>query len=360
MFRRILVPLDGSALAERAITPALNIAQRFNGHITLVRVVEQRGLTTEPPIAPPVSLLEAQKQSRGEFALANAYLSAVATRLEMDGFTAVDTLTVHGKPATELVAQANNHDLVVMSTRGRGGLSRMIGGSVAATVIREANLPVLLLTDRQPMPLQHSFQSVLVPLDGTMPSEQALPLAAAMVAPGGELLILHISNPSSPLSSLPWDEAFGYDHAEASEEGPTHRYIDNLPTHLLPADLHWRAINATGKPAEAILSYTEAVDLVVMTTRARNGIDILLGGSVTEQVSSNSPVPVLALRQQPLTKEWQAERSGVGSEYEREYERELSGRVGQARTTTPISREYERDRPTTRERERERELMTLD
>jgi len=142
MFQKILVTLDGSEFAERALGPAAQIAKEFHSKITLLRipVIEAQvaapygiGLPSEPDV----------KRSHDE---AESYLYSIQMRLLGSG-VAARTEVVSGVPADVIldVAEAERIDLIVMSTHGRSGLSRLFYGSVAESVLRGASIPVLLI-----------------------------------------------------------------------------------------------------------------------------------------------------------------------------------------------------------------------
>ncbi len=148
MYSRILVPLDGSPLAEAALPHATAVARCFNAGLTLQQVVSTLPVATtvdttatagaETVLA--VEAIEATEQAAVE------YLNEVARRPELAGIS-VKVEVVRGGPAREIVRQAQRGkaDLIVMSTHGRSGLGRLVFGSVADEVLREAGIPILLI-----------------------------------------------------------------------------------------------------------------------------------------------------------------------------------------------------------------------
>jgi nucleotide-binding universal stress UspA family protein len=147
-FKRILVPLDGSPLAEKALPVAMSLAQRFDGQIILLRVVDFPVLVTPVmyPEIPPSQLVEIRDQARQE---AEAYLKARQDELSRQGFD-VRIFLGETSPAEHIIntADAEEVDLIVMSTHGRGGLARWALGSVADRVIRHGPCPVLLIRQK--------------------------------------------------------------------------------------------------------------------------------------------------------------------------------------------------------------------
>jgi nucleotide-binding universal stress UspA family protein len=140
MYKRVLVPLDGSELAEETLPHAAVHAGQFGGEIVLLKVLEP---LPEPSMAGRGAVRSAEVASAQ---LAEDYLEGIAAGLREQGIPA-QTVTVEGKPYVEIIrfAEENEIDLVVMSTRGHSGLSRWLLGSVADRVARGATVPLLLV-----------------------------------------------------------------------------------------------------------------------------------------------------------------------------------------------------------------------
>src|SRR6266516_4411000 len=195
--KRILVPLDGSELAERALPFARSLAHMVGGDLILARVANGRR-----PFGDPV---EAQIEAAAE---AEAYLERLADDRRA-GCVAERSLP-YGDPATEIARLAGERsaDLIVMSTHGRSGLSRALVGSVADTLVRRTALPLLLV--RAGLPLdrwEHGLRRILVPLDGSELAEAALPQAS-----GARVTLLQVVGPPAPelqpyeVAGLPEDD----------------------------------------------------------------------------------------------------------------------------------------------------------
>jgi nucleotide-binding universal stress UspA family protein len=136
-FEKILVPLDGSALAETAIPAAVQLAKQQHGTVVLMRAAEAPWLSGEGAVDAQVAIVRE----------AEGYLGALADRLRADGCDEVDTSVWYGAPATSIVdaAKAQRTDLIVMTSHGRSGLGRLILGSVAESVLRGTTTPILLV-----------------------------------------------------------------------------------------------------------------------------------------------------------------------------------------------------------------------
>ena len=146
MFSKILVPLDGSELAEHAMEVAVGIAQKFGSEVFLLRVaVAEPALVGLPGMAPrPYETFGGNAQRDQDEA--ESYLYSI--KLRWFGRGVAFHAQVLSGTAPELIvetARAQEADLIVMSTHGRSGLSRLIYGSVAEAVLRGAHVPVLLV-----------------------------------------------------------------------------------------------------------------------------------------------------------------------------------------------------------------------
>jgi nucleotide-binding universal stress UspA family protein len=143
MFKKILVPLDGSSFAEEALPHARELAECGGAEIVLARVDEPY----EPPpgiFVPATAIPEVVRLSAGE------YLEQLVSRLRLAGFK-VESVVLDGKVADALLKYAREEgvDLIVMSTHGRTGISRLLMGSVAEQIVHGAHCPVLLMRPQE-------------------------------------------------------------------------------------------------------------------------------------------------------------------------------------------------------------------
>jgi nucleotide-binding universal stress UspA family protein len=135
--RTILVPLDGSLVAEAALTPAVEFARQAGATLVLLRAAQAHAL-------PTTDLIEVQVHVMRE---AQDYLDTVGTRLRAAGMGAVEVSAWYGPPVEAIVetARYRHADLIVMSSHGRSGVSRLVLGSVAESVLRSTAVPILLI-----------------------------------------------------------------------------------------------------------------------------------------------------------------------------------------------------------------------
>ncbi len=140
MYMRIVVPLDGSPLAEQALPHAVAQASQFGADLILLKVMAR---LPEVVFSAPAAVLSAERMSAQ---LAQDYLEEVAAGIREQG-VAVQVAAVEGKPYVEIIrfAEEQGADMIVLSTRGQSGFSRWLLGSVADRVVRGATVPVLLV-----------------------------------------------------------------------------------------------------------------------------------------------------------------------------------------------------------------------
>ncbi len=149
MYKKILVPLDGSPLAEAALPPVVELAQCTGAKIILLRVLltpVYEYMRTDPVVATVTA--EAREINRDEV---QNYLEYMAAGLRQKGLT-VETQVCEGPIADAILdyAESIHTDLIAMSTHGRSGLARWLIGSVADKVVHAATMPVLLVRPRLP------------------------------------------------------------------------------------------------------------------------------------------------------------------------------------------------------------------
>lgn len=144
MYKRVLIPLDGSALAEQALPHAIAQARHFKAELILLKAVEPF------PHARGMSLADLERIRQQAHTWAHEHLERLAADIQQQGVS-VQKVTIDGHPHTGIAdyAETNQVDLIVMSTRGQSGLSRWLMGSVADRVVRGAMIPVLLVRTRR-------------------------------------------------------------------------------------------------------------------------------------------------------------------------------------------------------------------
>lgn len=299
MFHKIMVPVDGSTFAEHSLPFATAVARRQGAEIDLALVHVRYS-----PTAPDMALLREvtewdsrQKQQEAD------YLHELADRVHVQEHVAVlphllagDVVTALEKSVRQLGA-----DMVVMTTHGRAGLERAWLGSVADGLVRHIDVPILLIrpSDQEPAVHTHDatrYEHVLIPVDGTALSETALGPALDL-APDARITLIRVIVPPVAASSPYLPHAVRI----AREQARQHAYEANdyIQTHVAMLRRRGRSVEGVvltdAQEADAILEYAReaGVDLIAMTTHARNPLARMLLGSVTDRVVRGAAVPVL-------------------------------------------------------------------
>jgi nucleotide-binding universal stress UspA family protein len=293
MLQTILVPLDGSPLAERALPYATTLARRSGSRVVLVEAVQAHPL----PGADPG---DAQAELTGR---AEENLRGTASRLAADGVTAephvYDDDPVH---AILDLAERQCADLIVMATHGRGGFGRMLYGSVADQVLRHATIPVLLV----PSIVDHAWPTdrplrLLVPLDGSKLAEESLQsvelLAEAFEA--RPTLLRVVEPPTYPL----YGDGYAYvPFDEDTELADARQYLNDQVGRLCQRGRQAEVSVAVGPPARIIAETARArgADVIVMSTHGHSGLSRLILGSVATSILRQTTVPLLLARPSAL------------------------------------------------------------
>jgi nucleotide-binding universal stress UspA family protein len=295
MYKQILVSLDGSAFAESALPLALEVSRRTGAAVHIATVLE------------PVTSFAYEGWEGAAVEWSEQYLQDVVTRIGDKAGGAVTHAVLNGHTVETLQKEcdAKKVDLVVMASHGRGALSRMWLGSVADGFVRHTSLPVLLVRpeeDAEPATtFEHSFETLLVPLDGSELSEDALAHATEF----GELFdsAYHLTR----IVSYPVDIASPYlphtaqlnqqimeDAKKAAGE-----YLEERAEAMRRRGLRvTTSVAADAQAGTGILAEAEAVgaDMVCMSTHGRTGFSRAILGSAADKVLRGLHVPLLLHR----------------------------------------------------------------
>ena len=147
MYKQIVVPLDGSELAEEALNQAKNLSKSSGSPLKLVRVVDTYRTQSLPATGMALDYAMLSELAEEEIEDAKKYLTDKVEALRNEGFE-VSGDVLHGPIARQIVSVADENDIIVMSSHGRTGIKRWFLGSVAEEVMRNAECPVLLHNSR--------------------------------------------------------------------------------------------------------------------------------------------------------------------------------------------------------------------
>jgi nucleotide-binding universal stress UspA family protein len=285
MYDRLLVPTDGSDVAEAAGDAAIALARRFDAELHALHVLEMGEL---PP--------GFEDEEAGDFAhRGEEAATALAERAAAAGVESASAVLESNQQIHEaILSYAEDHgvDCIVMGTYGRTGIDRFVLGSVAEQTLRESPVPVV--TVHEDTVIDADFESILVPTDGSDSAEAAVDQAIELAsADDAALHVVYVVD-----TGVVWDET-GAGTVLDALEGAGQRALDSVVERARAAGVSTvEASVLNGVPHRAIDEYaTERdVDLVVMGTHGRTGVDRYLLGSVTERVVRLTDVPVLALK----------------------------------------------------------------
>lgn len=300
IFRKILVPLDGSILSEAAVDPALTLAEAAKGDLALLsaftaqEMVDLAFSSLEPAVLPPGAAPMRERLS--------VYLDGLRSSRASQGVP-IETVVIEGEAADCVVetAVANHADLILMSTHGRSGASRLFLGSVTESVLRRAPCPVLAVRG------QPTFRRIIIVVNQIMLSEQALDPGFAIASCFGAQVHLLLVSSDSPINPRPNSERDETASQPQGNETFRHEeaYLEDLKDRYQMAQPVVTAVRG-GKRESAILAYAEAqdADLIVLASRGRTGLRRWLFGSVSGKIMRQAPCSVMVIPPQPRVAGW--------------------------------------------------------
>ena len=290
MLKTILVPLDGSALAERSLSLATALSIPTAAHLLLVRV-------------------SAGKAPADDGAPLGTYLEKTAADLRDRGFR-VDTAELNGEPVARTISEAAREhpaDLIVMTTHGRTGPTRWVLGSVAEALVTCSPVPILLQRawdpDRRAI-LLGDQPKLLVPVDGSRFSEAVLPAALALADDlGAEILLVRVDQQAHDILRAEEDVATSIGKQEYHAVGAIRDYLDGLAARMrTDSGVPISCQVERGDPATAIIGAAEEAHaaLVLMATHGRSGFQRMALGSVADRVLQHGRAPLVLVHPIPV------------------------------------------------------------
>lgn len=296
MFRSLLIPLDGSRLAEAALPPALSLAQTLGAPVTLLHIIEKGA---------PASVHQEPHLRQAEEA--EAYLQRIAQRFAEAGVTV--HVHVHTRAVTNvaesIVAHAMHEfspDLIVMCAHGQGGLRDVLIGNIAQQVLARHQTPILLCRPQTETPPPFTLRRLLLPLDEESRHDISLEYARHLGgAYAAEVCLLTVIPTLTTLRGeraaagtlLPLTAATYLDWLE--EEVGAH--LQAHQQDLQRAGVRTCVRVERGDPAEQIVRTAEAedADLILLATHRKAGLDAFWSHSVAPEVTRRTRRPVLLI-----------------------------------------------------------------
>lgn len=291
MYKRILVPLDGSALSERVLPIARRLARAFGASIDLFYAIQAPSEEISEGIPEEIT---SQAKKDGE-----EYLERMANSLSTDSEEMRIGYSVQaGYPASMIIelSESQRETLIVMSTHGYSGLQLLLLGSVASKVVQAAKTPVLLIPAgaKNPEGDLVEFKRIIVPLDGSRLAECSLPYVVDLCKIlEMELILVRSYHPNFPGSSIRMHDVSQIVHDSAEN------YVREKARQLESEGLKKVSYKVLrGLPAAQITDFAIETpnSLTAMCTHGRHGIGRWMLGSVTNAVINSSEEPVLVIR----------------------------------------------------------------
>lgn len=282
MYRKMLVLLDGSNLAEVVFTYAQELAARLNIDLELLHVCSPQEAEQLPMRQAYMEKMAEVLQNKAAEILAK--IGDKTSDLKVKAFGKV----VVGYPAEEILkyADENNIDLIMLSTHGRSGLRAWDIGNVANKVIHAAKVPVWLV----PTELREEIiydklpkRTMVIPLDGSQRSEAVIPHAINIANQRGaesEIVLIHVDNPTKSLITA--------DQVKQQQAGrlEKEKYLEAVVQRFGEAGIKARAEILLGEPAPTIINFVKnnPAQLIAMATHGHAGLSRMIFGSTTENI----------------------------------------------------------------------------
>jgi nucleotide-binding universal stress UspA family protein len=280
MGKKILVATDFSELGRAAVVTALELAKALDAQVDVLHAFTMLGMADSGGYT-AAQLQQFETNARAD-------LSQAADAIGRAGRLG-ESLLAPGEPSQQILRAAESHkaDLIVLGSRGRRGLSRMVLGSTAEHVLRKAHVPVLVIKEPNTRPLATIGVAVDLGEDSTRVVATSFELASAL---GAKVHLLHAYAPvvvpnEYGAGTIPYESL----HEKAREA------LRDLASPYEHSPAMGKCVVQLGDPTTVILELTEQLklDLVVLGTQAKQGFTRLVAGSVAESVLRQSPAPVL-------------------------------------------------------------------
>jgi nucleotide-binding universal stress UspA family protein len=288
--KKILATTDFSKISLVGVRYAVSLADKVDAGVALVHVIEPA-----PRFAGMESVVLA-KDDADVIELAERELARLAEK-ESKKDLAVQSFVRHGKPFNEIAALARSReaDLVVIATRGYTGLKNIWLGSTAEQVVRHAPCAVLTVPPQNAKAAAFQLKRIVVPIDFSETSAQALPYAAALAEQfGAEIILLHVIE----WVAIPSELGSAPSAITEADKGSVAKDLSRLRQEVLGEQVPGRTIVRAGAPFQEITRAAKEMgaDMIILTTRGYTGLQNILLGSTAERVVRHAECPVLVVR----------------------------------------------------------------
>jgi len=303
MYKKMLIPLDGSELAEIVLSYAMELTGRLDLDASLLHICEPTGSDSQFMCRSYIERVAEKVRDGSREAQSSTGLSSGIKKVKVTGNV------VTGHPAEEIIRFAidDNVDFILMATHGRSGVKRWAMGSVADKVLRASPVPVWLVRSAIPEENIHdewNNRTLLVPLDGSELAEAVLPHVEALAKqPKKEtmkIVLLRVAEDPFITADYPftdWEEHVKRTKEHFKQGAKT--YLKKTQQRLIESGLKVDFKVLQGDPADQIIKYAHEnlPNLVIMATHGRSGIGRWEYGSVADKVLHGVSSPVFMVRQ---------------------------------------------------------------
>ncbi len=295
MYKRMLVPVDGSPLAKVIIEYARKLVSIIGLEVVILKVLAPEDKTLLP--------------------MNQAYIDRAAERIACGGFG--DELKCRGElvidrspvEAIKKSARKNNVDFILMATHGRSGFSRLVIGSVADALLRKSQIPIWLIhtgIPKERMMDPSSGSQIMLLLDGSKRAESSIPHVEKLAKQFGvdvtEVVLVRVCEEPEIISDYPPNMPLSWEDYVATEKDKckhdSKNYLEEIIGNLRDKGINARYEILMGEPTAEIIGYAQQSNfrLIVMATHARSGFSRWAYGSVAEIVIKGATVPVFLVR----------------------------------------------------------------
>lgn len=297
MFKHILLPLDGSSLAERVLPHALSLSKAFNAKLTLLRVVYQVDHKTQLSSVNPIDWQMRVSEAEG-------YIDSVQDRLTQKGVK-TDGYVLEGRPAQQIINFAKNKDvdLIILSSHGNSGISGWNINSTVQKVLLRAYMPVMIVRAYQEMGEEidsMTYERLLVPLDGSKRAECILPLVQSISeAQGSNVFLTHIIEEPKLIRGKPLSEDVKLIIEKLNEINlrDIEAYFDEIRSQFDPTMVE-TIIEKSEEPTTALhdIIDRENIDLVLLSAHGYSGKGRWPYGKIALNFISYGTTPLIIIQ----------------------------------------------------------------